>query len=175
MHYRVIVRESFGDIGDEMNLSSKKSIQNMIEVFHGMAHLEFKRPNFSGNLIALKRFKSSRTHRLDGVDITVGTMLLPYRACEDFKNGESNLLIPILSDPLRVGANQYYAGLYLLQMLIMGEFAKQSISLAKNGFIEITQKTWIEMAKEAAVLPILQKIQDRWTQDGLDGPRFLKR
>lgn len=171
--HRVIRRESFPDMAKELGLKSRKSIANMVEVFQAMAYFDFKRPNCSGNLIALKRFKSAKTHRLDGVEITVGTMLLPYRACEDFKSGESRLMIPILSDPLLVGSNQYHAGQYSLQMLVMREFAHQSVDFAKYGHIKISQELWSTMAQECAVLPILFKIIDKWTQDGSDGPKFL--
>jgi hypothetical protein len=172
--YRIIKRESFRDIAAELDLKGERSITDMKEVFQAMAFLDFKRQNFSGNLIALKRFKSTRTHRLDGVEITVGTALLPYRACEDFKSGESNLMIPILSDPLVVGSNIYHAGQYLFQMLIMGEFVRQSVDFAKHDCIKITQEMWKQMAKECNILPILNQILDRWTQDGNDGPRFLQ-
>jgi len=171
---RVIRRESPRDIASELGLKGERSISGMMEVFQAMAYLNFKRPSFSGNLIALTRFKSAKTHRLDGVEITVGTNLLPYRACEDFKSGESNLMIPLLSDPLLVGSNQYHAGQYLLQMLVMREFVKQSVDFAKYGHVKITQDSWQKMAEECGVLPILKKILDRWTQDGQDGPKFLE-
>lgn len=171
--YRVIRRESFRDIAAELNIKGGKGIHNMIEILHAMAYFDFKRPNFSGNLIVLKRFQSTRTYRMDGVEITVGTSLLPYRAREDFKNGGSNLMIPILSDPLVVSSNQYHAGQYLLQMLIMGEFVEQSVDFAKYGQITILQSKWQQMAQECNVLPILPMIIDRWTQDGDDGPKFL--
>jgi len=173
--YRIIKRESFRDIASELGLKGERSITNMVEVFQAMAFFDFKRPHFSGNLISLKRFKSAKTHRLDGIEITVGTTLLPYRACEDFKSGESNLMIPILSDPVLVGANQYHAGQYLLQMLVMGEFVKQSINFAKYGCIKIPQEYWQKMAQECNVLPIIIKILDRWTQDGSNGQKFLEK
>lgn len=173
--YRIIRRESFPDIAEELGLKSRQSIANMIKIFQTMAYFDFKRPNFSGNLITLKRFKSAKTHRLDGVEITVGTILLPYRACDDFKSGESNLMIPILSDPLLVGSNQYHAGQYLLQMLVMGEFVRQSIDFAKHGYIKIPQEIWQRMSQECGVYLILNKILDRWTQDGSDGPKFLEK
>ena len=173
--HRVIRRESFREIANELGLKGERSIESMKKVFQAMTYFDFKRPNFSGNLIALKRFKSKKTHRLDGVEITVGTILLPHRACEDFKSGESNLMIPILSDPILVGSNQYYAGQYLLQMLIMGEFVRQSVHFAKHGYVKITQEIWQRMAQECGVSKILNNILDRWTQDGLDGAKFLNK
>lgn len=173
--YRVIRRESFRDIASELNIKGESGIQNMTAAFHAMAHFDFKMPNFSGNLIVLRRFKSARTHRLDGVEITVGTSLLPYRACEDFKSGESNLMIPVLPDPPVVKSNQYHAGQYLLQMLVMGEFVRQSVDFAKHGHITIMQEMWQQMAEECNVFPILNIILDRWTQDGHDGPKLLQK
>jgi hypothetical protein len=172
--YRIIKRQSYAEIAAELKLKSRKHISSIKEILHSMAYLDFKRPNFSGNLITLKKVFSQKTHRQDGVEITVGTMLLPYRSCESFKNGESNLLIPIMPDPILVGANQYHAGLYLLQMKIMGEFCKQSVTLAKKGFIEIPNELWIKLAIECNVENILTKILDSWTQDG-DTHKFLNK
>jgi len=173
--HRIITRESFRVIASELGLKGERSIKDMITVFQAMAYFEFKRPSFSGNLIALKKFMSAKTHRLDGVEITVGTMLLPYRASEDFKNGESKLMIPILSDPLLVGSNQYHAGQYLLQMLVMAEFVRQSVDFAKHGCIKIPMETWQKMAQECGVSSIIEKILDRWTRDDSDGPKFLEK
>lgn len=173
--YRIIRRESFPEIAKELGIKGHTSIKNMADVFNVMAYFEFKRENFSGNLIALKRFKSKKTHRMDGVEITVGTNLLPYRACEDFKNGESNLMIPILPDPILIGANQYHAGQYHLQMLIMGEFVRQSKDFAKHGYIKISNEDWHKMAQDCGVEPILSKILNQWTQDNKLGPKFLEK
>lgn len=171
--HRIIKRDSYSEIASELGLKSKCHVPVIKEILHAMAYLEFKRPKFSGNLITLKKTFSQKTHRLDGVEIGVGTILLPHRSSEDLKNGESRLLIPIMSDPILVGSNQYHAGQFLLQMKIMGEFCKQSVGLANKGFIEITHEQWTMFAMECNVLPILPRIIAAWTQDG-SAPRFLK-
>jgi hypothetical protein len=174
--HRVIKRESFQEIAAEMGLkNTKNSATNIIEVLHAMAHFEFKTQNFKGNLITIKKTFSPKTSRQDSVEITVGTALLPYRSCENFKNGESKLMIPLLPDPPLVGANQYHAGQFLLQMLVMAEFARKSITVAKHGYAYIDTETWEAMAQDCGVLPILDRILDRWTKDGPDGPRILEK
>jgi hypothetical protein len=172
--YRVIKRESFRAIAQELGLKGDKSIKNMSEVFYAMAFLNFKRPDFSGNLMTLKRFKSAKTNRLEGVELTLGTAILPYRACDHFKRDKSKLMIPLLPDPSLVGANQYHAGQYLLQMLVMEEFVRKSVNFAKHGYIKIPQTTWQKMAQECGVLPILEKILNRWTHNDSDRPKFLE-
>jgi hypothetical protein len=84
-------------------------------------------------------------------------------------------MIPLLPDPPLVGANQYHAGQFLLQMLVMAEFARKSITVAKHGYAYIDTETWEAMAQDCGVLPILDRILDRWTKDGPDGPRILEK
>lgn len=138
--YRVIRRPSFSYIANELGLQEKSRLTNIKNIFHAIAYLEIIGSKSSGNLIALRKQKSEVTHRWEALEITVGSILVPYRACETFKHGESNLLIPILPDPSLIGSNQYHAGQYLLQMLIIGEFNQQSIDLANNGAIYIPQQ-----------------------------------
>lgn len=85
-------------------------------------------------------------------------------------------MIPLLEDPPLVSSSYSHAGQYLLQMKAMAEFSKQSVGLAQNGAVQITENTWNELAEQCC-LPkeVLRKVLDRWTQDGDDGAKFLER
>jgi hypothetical protein len=59
-------------------------------------------------------------------------------------------------------------------MLIMQEFANQSIELAETGSIEISNEAWMKLAVEAGLSSsVFKQTLDRWLNDGNDGPRFL--
>lgn len=174
--YRVIRRErGWSEIAEHLQLTNRQHISRLKQVGYAMAYCEWDASLFSGNLLSIKRDKSDITKRWEALEITAGTMLLPYRACELFKNGDSNLLIPILEDPPLVGANQYHAGQFLFQMQIISEFSRQSIELYKHGFIELPPDKWEKSAQACGIEPILKKVQDRWTQDGDDGPKLLEK
>ncbi len=58
----------------------------------------------------------------------------------------------------------------------MSEFSNQSIALAQNLPVKITQQQWEELAQMCGLSPsVLYKVQDRWIQDGDDGARFLEK
>jgi len=162
------------EIAELLDIKSKKQITNIKDIVHAMAYFELQLPQSSGNLIALRKYLSPKTHRNEGYEITTGTLLLPYNTFEAYKKGECGLLIPIPPDPPLVGSNRFHANQYLLQMEIMGEFSNQSIRLEQEGIIEISQEKWQILQRSCGLNPeILKKIHDRWTRDGDDGAQFL--
>jgi hypothetical protein len=154
--------------------TSNKLITNINEIVHFMAYFKFQRETESelseGNLIQLSTYKSPvKTNRQAAYEITIGTMLLPFQTFTDH-----GLLIPLLQDPPLVNPNQTHASQYLLQMELMEEFCNQSILLAQEGAVEITQKLWEKLALACHLsTDVLKKVQDRWIQDGTDGAQFL--
>lgn len=176
--YRVLnLDRGAKEIVDRLGLSAHNAITVVKEIVHAMAYFEFRDLQISGNLIQLTKYKSPITGRKDeGYLITIGTPLLPYKTFDAYKNGDCGLLIPLLKDPPLVNPNQYHAAQYLLQMNIMGEFSKQSIQLVTDGVIQITENQWKKSAQLCGLTSeILPKIQDRWTQDGNNGAKFLER
>lgn len=174
--HRILKRDRGAtDFAESLGLNGKQHITNIKEIIHAMAYVEFLGSQLSGNLIQLSKYKSPITGRQDeGYLINIGTSLLPYQAFEAYKNGECGLLIPLLKDPPLVGSSRSHAGQYLIQMNIMGEFSRQSIELFNDGVIQITQEQWAEFAQSCGLTDdVLAKLQDRWTQDGDNGAKFL--
>lgn len=158
------------DIAEKLNINGKKAITYINQVVHAMAYLEFSGVYFSGNLIQLSKYKSPITNRQEAFEIVVGTPLLPYQTF----NEHESLLIPLLSDPPLVNPNQSHAGQFLLQMEIMEVCSNQSISIAQDDIVKITQQQWEILAFSSGLSPeILKKVQDRWMQDGVDGEKLL--
>lgn len=159
--YRVLkIDRGATDIAERLQLSSNKAVSNIKEIIHAMAYFEFMGPHLTGNLIQLSKYRSPITGRQDeGYLITVGTPLLPYYTFED-----GGLLIPLLKDPPLVNPNQFHAAQYLLQMQIMGEFSKQSVRLAEEGIVQITQQLWEEIALECG---LTAEVLKKYKSDGL--------
>lgn len=165
------------EVAERLGLKSGNTILIIKEIIHAMAFFYFECPEINGNLIQLKKYKSSKTGRKDeGYEITIGTSLLPYKTFDAYHNGECGLLIPLLKDPPLVNPNQSHAGQYLLQMNIMGEFSNQSIQLANEGVIQLSQEKLNKLSQVCDLRPeVLRKVLERWTQDGDDGAKFLER
>lgn len=174
--YRVIKLDGgFTELAQRLGLKGKKAITILKEILYAQAHLEFCGQNFSGNFIQLTKYISPHLGKEVGLLITVGTLLLPYQTFEDERNGHCGLLIPLVHDPPLVGANQYHAGQYALQMDIMAEMSKNSVELAQHGCIQISAKRWEELGQQSGLhSSILALIHDRWTQDGEDAAMFLE-
>lgn len=174
--YRVIRLDGGqSELADILQCKGKKAVTVLGEILYAQSYLHFKHKGISGNLIQLTKYKSPVTHRDEGLEITVGTMLLPYQTFEAYKNGDCGLLIPLLRDPPLVGANLFHASLYSLQMDVMAEFSKQSTELYKTGSITISKNSWNELCCNNAIPSVLgEQVLDRWTQDGNDGAKFLE-
>ncbi|MBS0625980.1 MAG: hypothetical protein JSS32_08015 [Verrucomicrobia bacterium] len=126
----------------------------------------------SAPLISLKEFRSKITNREEGIEIILGTHLMPHYTFQTSRKGR--LLVPLPDWPPFVSAPQYHAGQALLQMLILEEFTNQSIELALEGSIEIKQERWDELLKQSGLpLSVFKQACARWLIDGEDGPCFL--
>lgn len=159
--YAQIAQEGLG-------LKGEKVVGNVKDVLHGLAFMQWKFQDFEGNFIVLGAYKSAATrNQHDGVKITLGPELSPYYASK-----HRSLLIPILKDPQLVGSPQFYANQYLLQNEIMAEFSHQSIRLAQDGIVILSDDIW-----ERGMLPkrIKNLVKDCWTKDGDNGEQFLER
>jgi hypothetical protein len=161
------------EIAERLGLKNNKSIEEIKNILHAQAHLQFHFDDgSSGNLIVLSKFRSSASGREDGIMITLGPQLLPHYTFQTSKR--DRLLIPVPDLPPLISSSNSHASQAALQMLVMQEFADQSIELSEVGSVEITEKTWQDLAKESGLPPsIFKQALDRWLNDGDDGPRFL--
>jgi hypothetical protein len=161
------------EIAERLGLKSNQSIEEIKNLLHAQAHLQFRFDDGSeGNLIVLSKFRSSTSGREDGIMITLGPQLLPHYTFQTTKR--ERLLIPVPDLPPLISSSNSHASQAALQMLVMQIFADQSLELAEAGCVQITDETWRELATEAGLPPtILKQTIDRWLNDGDDGPRFL--
>jgi hypothetical protein len=161
----------YSQLADELNLRGERVKSDLKDLLHGLAYFKWNMPHFSGNFIVLGHYKTStaRNQHL-GLQITLGPELCPYYACK-----QRELLIPILKDPQLVKPTQYYANQYLLQNEIMAEFSNQSIRLAEDGIIEISNSMWYQKGSSCG-LPkrVIDSVKDCWIQDRDNGERFLE-
>jgi hypothetical protein len=161
------------EIAEILGFKFKEAPKIIKSLLQAQAHMTFYFDDASqGNLISLREFRSPNTNREEGLEIVLGTQLMPYYTFQTDRRGR--LLVPLPDLPPLVSAPQYHAGQALLQMLIMDEFSQKSIELATRGNIEIIQEKWDDFLKQTALPPsVFKKVRSRWLADGDDGPKFL--
>lgn len=161
------------EIAEILGFKFKEAPAILRSLLHAQAHMNFYFDDGSrGNLIVLREFRSRITNREDGLEIVLGTQIMPYYTFHTDRRGR--LLVPVPDLPPLVSAPQYHAGQALLQMLIMEEFTNQSVDLVRLGSIEISDERWNEFLKQSGLpLSIFKQALDRWQVDGEDGSRFL--
>ena len=161
------------EITEQLGLTSNKAIEEIKAILVAQAYMHFTFDDEScGNLIVLRNFRSRGCNRDNGVEIVLGTQLLPHYTFQTSKR--ASLLIPVPDLPPLVSSSNYHAGQALLQMMVMQEFSEQSIEFAETGSVIILKDKWEKFAKESG-LPesVFKQTLARWNQDGDDLPRFL--
>ncbi len=163
------------EIAEKLGIKYKEAPTTIRALLHAQAYMNFHFDDGSyGNLIVLRQFKSRKTNREEGVEIIMGTQLMPGYTFNTDKR--TRLLVPVPELPPFTSSSNYHAGQSLLQMLIMEEFTNKSIDLATFGSIEIKDETWKSFQKQSG-LPdsVFKSVITRWLSDGDDGGRFLIR
>jgi hypothetical protein len=138
----------------------QKSATHIKNVLNAMAHMRIHTiKEESGNLITYRNYKSPITGREEAIEIVVGTILLPYRTFED-----KGLLIPIPQEPVLISSNNTHANQLHMQMEVMAIFSKKSVQLAREGYVEITDNEWREIAEKSCLAKELYpEVISAWT------------
>jgi hypothetical protein len=161
------------EIAEHLGLNNNRAIEEIKNILHAQAYLQFHFDDgSSGNLIVLSKFRSSGSGREDGIMITLGPQLSPHYTFETSK--KNRLLIPVPNLPPFISSSNSHASQAALQMLVMRRLSDESIEYAEMGSVEITEKMWHDLAKEAGLpASIFKQTLDRWLNDGDNGPLFL--
>ena len=169
--YRVLRFDgSDKEIATLMGLTSNRDQTRIRDINHALNHFEFIGPEIKSRLINLAIYKSPKTGRLEGKEISVQSPLLPYRCFED-----RGFLIPVIQKIPFVDGKDHWVSQFLLHITILEEFVKQAMTLAEVGGVAITDNKWKEFSDSHEISkPILSKIKERWIRDGEDGAQFLK-
>ena len=89
--------------------------------------------------------------------------------------GENRILIPWPPAVPLVGRPNEHGAQRALRLRLLIELRKRARELVLNGGVRLTEERWVSLAQEAMLpVSVLQAVIDRWTQDGEDGPAFLK-
>jgi hypothetical protein len=170
----LVIEGGWSALANIIGVTSKKSIDDLHAIVAAMAHTTIALPDQSiGNLLAY-RDVPARGRRASTVEIVLGTALMPNYVHE--LQGEDRILIPWPPAVPLVGRPNEYGAQRALRLRLLIELRKRAREMVATGGIHLTDEEWALLAQEATLpLPVLQPVMDRWTQDGEDGPAFLKR
>jgi len=160
------------ELAQTLGFKSREAIGILKVILHAQAYMDFPFDDGTGgNLISLCTFTPKGHNRREGLEITVGTRLLPNYT---FRTNGNHLLVPVPEEPPFVSSDKYHSGQSLLQMMIMEEFSKNSIEFSEQGSILIPECKWSLFAQRSSLpATVLERTKDRWVRDGNDGPQFL--
>ena len=167
---------------ERLGLTKEDHIADVRAITHAQAHAYCIRKidGAIGNLITLTELPS-RGRVAGPIEITLGTMLLPYHVYElsrkDAKTlaeREARKLVPVVDIPPLVGRLNDHGAQATLSMLVVRELRNDARALADGNGVELGDEAWARLAREA-LLPatVLRRVIDRWCHDGDDGPAFL--
>lgn len=145
-----------------------------------LAHVPFVGPNSEqGNLLSYT-WRPHAPGRKALVSVVLGDMLLPgfvhAMTGKTRSSVEARQLVPVVDLPGFVGRKNEHGAQATLQMLVLAEMRRRAVELATTGSVRFTDTMWRELVEQAALPPAtLQRVLDRWTQNGNDTPAFLVR
>jgi len=113
------------------------------------------------------------------ISLILGDMMLPHYVFELLgiarRRREARRLIPIVDIPPLIGRPADQGSQANFQMEMMVKFRTHAQEFAEEGGVLIPKDELNKLAKESGLpISILTRVMDRWTQDGLDAPAFLK-
>jgi hypothetical protein len=160
---------------------NSRAISEVHAIIAAQAHLCWVSPDGTyGNLLSYE-VRPARRNQRGRVSLILGDSLLPDFIFSEgfFGNGrkarESRRLVPMLPLPPLVGRDKDKGAQVNLQLRILAEMRQRAGELYQEGGILLPPHQLEEFAKDAALpLATLNKVIERWTKDGDDGPALLE-
>lgn len=165
----------FVQIAEELGMKKGKGSHAIKQILEAQAHLYFKVGKTTyGNLIILKQMLNPKTGRDEKVEMILGSELLPYQTFKEL-DAREKLLVPCVDLPPLVGSTNTHAQQCELQLEMLEHMTENSKDYSEEGGVLIKSDQFLQMAKNTGMTKdTLEKVFDRWTQDGDDGGRFLE-
>lgn len=180
------VERGYGELAfDHLGIRDKGAPQRLRAILMAQRACAFPLPGgATGNLILLSEWKGSG-RRPGRIRIELGSALMPTYVHElqgNFGGRELDRmkkLVPLVALPPFVGRERDHGAQATLSMLVTREMRVRARELFREGGVRLDLPLWAGLAEQARiprsqVTQQLRPILDRWTQDGDDGPAFLK-
>lgn len=159
--------------------TGKKAAEQIREIIVWQAHSIFQGQDKSlGNMLSY-RISPNGYKKRSQLSLILGDMMLPHYVFELLgiarSKREARKLIPIVDIPPLIGRPADQGPQANFQMEMMVKFRTHAQEFLEFGGVYISEQELRYLANESGLpLTILQKVMDRWTQDGIDAPAFLK-
>jgi hypothetical protein len=170
----------WSELARRVGAAGNRAAEEVHAVVAAQAHLCWRWPDGTeGNLLSYT-VRPAAGHRPALVSLVLGDPLLPDFVHALGKGGrrarESRRLVPVVDLPPTVGRPNEHGPQATLQLLLLAEMRASAREIALRGGVLLSRERWERLA-EAADLPpgdLLQRVLDRWTRDGDDGPALLE-
>lgn len=171
-------------------ITHNELITDYLDLLYVYAFCYFETGKINGTLVHLTTYPSKKTGREDEAGTITPGIVFEFKnikKVETKRKGEE-FLIPIPNYPPLLRSNHHHAKLFMLQMIFMGEFSRQSRELYENESINIS-KPFIDSSLARCDIPhkrynrkekkydlLWDEIEKIWINgDHLGTPPFLKK
>jgi hypothetical protein len=157
-----------------------EQVRNIIEAMHATELPLPPHGNYSRLLI--REAHTPRGRGKQWIKLVLGTALLPDYVQElqaavghTLEGRRATRLVPVLDVPPVIGRDNEHGAQATFSMLLVAYMRDRARELVERGGVVLDERTLDDLAKRAGVpRDIVRPLLDRWTQDGDDGPAFLK-
>lgn len=173
---------AYARIAEDLGLKSKVESDKIRDIIEAMNHHELNIGNRRERVL-MRSYTKGAGPKPAKLEIILGFPLLPNYV-QDLKDAFNNKLeasiakrlIPLVSEPPLIGRKRDHGPQFTFQMAVVNKMRLESNSIVRLGGVTL-EKATLEQLANVAGLPIalIDKVIDRWTQDGDDGPKMLER
>lgn len=171
----LVVDGGWSVFASQLGLTKKQHAEDLRAILHAQAAVTIRQADGSrGTMLALREVPQNGRHR-GRIEITLGTMLMPYYVFE-LPRGEARRLVPLPQLPPFVGRSNEHAAQATASMLLVRELRARAVELYREHAALIPDERLAMLFGEARVpAQLIPRVMGRWTRDGDDGPAFLIR
>jgi hypothetical protein len=134
--------------------------------------------------LLIRRYRQAVGQRPAYLELVLGTVLLPDYVHElqqvygnkSLESRRATRLVPVLPIPPLIGRDNEHGAQATLSMLLVAYLRDHARDIVQHGGVTLNRSTLVELARRAA-FPYsadLDRLLERWTSDGDDGPAMLK-
>lgn len=178
---KITINGSFHEFAELIGSSTnKKTVQEIREIIAWQQQATFLLGNGDfGHMLTYDVRTDSKDRRKKILSLYLTDMLLPNFVfslpSRSQSQREMRMLAPLLDiPPLITNNNKLHAAQAAFQVELCIEMRKRAKEVVSNGGIYLPIEQKLKMAETVGLCSeIINKLFDRWTQDGVDGPKML--
>lgn len=173
---RIVIDGGFEAMAEHLELTGDWVVSELRRVVRALACVRVWPDGSEGNLLAY-HYQPAQGQKTSCLRLTLGDELLPtFVHSLEKKVREARKLVPLVELPPLVKPNQSYGPQLTFHSVLLIDMRREAAQLVKHGGVSWPRGRLKALAEHAGLgLGSLDRVLDRWTRDGDDGPAFLAR